>query len=89
MKRKWKTIRCILITVCLLMGIQSVPALAATKNISSVSVRVGTDTELGEVLPSNIVTFDDSLEAHDGTYAATNSTKYYVRDAEWVPAQPS
>ena len=60
------------------MGIQSVPALAATKNISSVSVRVGTDTELGEVLPSNIVTFDDSLEAHDGTYAATNSTKYYV-----------
>lgn len=84
MKRKWKTIGCILITVCLLMGIQSVPALAAAKNISSVSVRVGTDTELGEVLPSNIATYDDSLEAHDGTYAATNSTKYYVRDAEWV-----
>jgi len=84
MKRGWREFISVMAAACLLMGILPVTALAATKSITSVTVRVGTDTELGETLPSNIATYDDSTETHSGTYAGTNSTKYYVRDAEWV-----
>lgn len=76
-------------TAAIMTGMTGLTAMAATKAVSSVSVRVGTDVEPGECLEENIEIIDDSLETRDGTYAATNSTKYYVRDAEWVTSTSS
>lgn len=84
MGKRWKKIWCLMLFVCLLISLKPDTALAATKSITSVSVRVGTDTAVGNHLPEHIDLVDDSTEARDGTYAATNSTKYYVREAEWV-----
>ncbi len=84
MAKRWKKVWCLMLFVCLLISLKPDAALAATKSITSVSVRVGTDTAVGNHLPEHIDLVDDSTETRDGTYAATNSTKYYVREAEWV-----
>ena len=43
--------------------------------------------EAGDTLDS-ITIIEDSLEPQeDETYAATNSTKYYIRDAEWITSE--
>ncbi len=70
--------------ICLFLSAMSITALAATSSITSIVVRVGTDTESGERLTSSIDLYTDSTSTHNGTYAGTNSTKYYLSDAEWV-----
>lgn len=84
MGRMWKRFLYTAFAICLMTGIMPVSAFAATKSITSVSIRVGTDVEVGDHLDDNIELIDDSLDTRSGSYAATNSTKYYVRDAEWV-----
>lgn len=74
----------LLLATCLVVLGIPFPAFGATKAITSVVVRVGTDTEAGELLNENITLYTDTTDAQDGTYAATNSNKYYVRDAEWT-----
>lgn len=84
MGKRCKSILCLLLFVCLIVGLQPDTALAATKSITSVTIRVGTDTGVGNHLPDQIDLVDNSMDTRDGTYAATNSEKYYVREAEWV-----
>lgn len=84
MGKRWKRVWCLTLFVCLLVSLKPGTALAATKSISSVTVRVGTDTGVGNRLPENIDLVDNSTDSRDGTYAATNSEKFYVREAEWV-----
>ena len=79
-----KSIGSLLLLVCLIIGLQPDKAWAATKSITSVTIRVGTDTGVGHQLPENIELIDNSTDSREGTYAATNSEKYYVREAEWV-----
>lgn len=76
-------------TAAVLSCLLSATALAATAAISSVTIRVGTDVQAGEEAPDSIDTISDSLETRDGTYAATNSDKYEVRDAEWTSSTTS
>lgn len=68
-----------------LTGLVSISALAATNSISLVTVRVGAEAtaskEVNEWINYNIW---DSIESQVGTYAATESTKYSIRLAEWV-----
>lgn len=79
-----KRIAELLLVTCLIVESASFTAWAATKAITSVTVRVGTDIEAGEYLDDGITLYTDSTDAQDGTYAATNSAKYYVADAEWI-----
>jgi len=74
----------VLLTTCLFTGLFASTAFAATKTISSVTIRVGTDITAGELLDENITIYDNTTDKQEGTYAGTNSTKYYIRDAEWV-----
>lgn len=79
-----KSLRRTLLTSCLLAVLFAGTSFAATKTISSVTIRVGTDITAGEMLDDNIVIYTDSTETKEGTYVGTNSTKYYIRDVEWV-----
>ena len=81
-----KKITSLMITLCALLcaGTMTVYASSSTKTISSITVRVGTDLEAGDYTDGNIDVYDDSTDSHDGTYAATNSAKYEVAEAEWV-----
>ncbi len=62
-----------------------VTALAATKAISSVSIRVGVNVEAGNYLPDEPAQVDDT-ETHDDmeAYAGCKSDKYEIGDVEWV-----
>lgn len=87
MKYRGKKVLGALLGACLMSVLASGAAFAATKSISSVSIRVGTNAEAGDTLDS-ITIIEDSLEPQeDETYAATNSTKYYIRDAEWITSE--
>lgn len=74
----------LLLALCLAVVGTPSAAFGATKPITSISVRVGTDSEAGDFLNENITLFTDTTETQSGTYAATNSARYYVRDAEWL-----
>ncbi len=89
MKNTRDRITGLLLATCLVVLGAPFPAFGATKAITSVVVRVGTDTEAGELLNENITLYTDTTDAQDGTYAATNSNKYYVRDAEWTSSTRS
>lgn len=52
--------------------------------ISSVSIRVGTDCEAGDYLPSRPTAVNDTSETQNGTYAAVNSDKYEIEDIDWT-----
>lgn len=84
MAKGWKKTGFLMLLICLVMGYFPDTARAASKSVSSVTIRVGTDTGAGNHLPEKIDIIDNSTDTRDGTYAATNSDKYYVRDAEWV-----
>lgn len=84
MKTKIRRILGLLLALCLTAAGTPSAAFGATKTISSISIRVGTDTRAGELLNENISLYTDSTEIQEGTYAATNSNKYSVRDAEWT-----
>ncbi len=74
----------LLAMVCLMVSGTPLVSFGATKTVSSVTIRVGCDTEAGERLNENITIYTDTTEAQSGTYAATNSSRYSVRDAEWT-----
>ena len=59
--------------------------MAATKTISSVTIRAGTDIEAGDMLDDGIDVYSDSLEQKGpDRMQQTNSERYSIRDAEWV-----
>lgn len=66
-----------------LAAMLALPAWAQTKTVTSVTIRVGTDTQAGEELNENINYINDSLDVQEGTYAAVNSTKYSIHNVEW------
>lgn len=84
MELRKNKILALFLAVCLVIGVTPSIAYGAVKTISSVTVRVGTDTQPGQYLNQTFSLYRETLEAHNGTYAATNSPRYYVRDVEWV-----
>lgn len=84
MKLRKHRILALFLAVCLVTGVTPSMAYGAVKTISSVTVRVGTDTQAGQYLNQTFSLYRGTLEAHSGTYAATNSPRYFVRDVEWV-----
>ncbi len=74
------------ILVCVLAVTASKPlaVLGATKTVSSITIRVGTDTKAGERLNENIAIYSNTISAQNGTYAATSSERYYLQNAEWT-----
>ncbi len=77
----------VFLTACLMAVLFCATVFAAAKSISSVTVRVGTDIEAGDTLPDIKYDITDSTAAQDGTYAEVNSTKYYIREAEWITSE--
>lgn len=77
------------LSACLLVGAIPLNGYGATttKTLSSVTLRVGTDTQAGQCLNETFHFYNGTLEEHNGTYVATDSIRYYVRDAEWVTSQ--
>lgn len=83
MKKRWKY-AIITALICMMTIAGAISSQAATKTISSVTIRVGTDIEAGDTLSDTIDIYTDSLEVKTGSYASTNAERYSVRDAEWV-----
>ncbi|MCI8888800.1 MAG: N-acetylmuramoyl-L-alanine amidase family protein [Hungatella sp.] len=79
----------LVLAICLMAAGTPTIAFGATKTIPSVSIRVGTDTQAGETLNETITLYTDTTATQSGTYAATSSDKYYVRDAEWTSSTRS
>lgn len=77
----------LLLAVCFVTGITPSMAYGAVKTVSSVVVRVGTDTQAGQYLNPTFNFYRESLEIQSGTYVGTNSPRYSVRDAEWVTSE--
>lgn len=72
----------------LVLGISSagaVPALAAEKTVSSVTIRVDSELEPGDTLPEIAFTNDrSSTNVEDGEICVSNSsTKYSITSVEW------
>lgn len=84
MKSKRGRILGILLMVCMLTVGTSMITFGATKTVTSISIRVGTDTQAGETLNENISVYSNTTMAQSGTYGATNSNRYYLQDAEWI-----
>lgn len=80
---KTKTMIKTALSAVLLAGIMTIPALAATKTMSSVTVRVGAEATS---YSNDSINCDvsESLDSQQGNYAAVDSTKYSVRTAEWL-----
>ncbi len=86
-KRIWTTILAASLLAVTMVG--SVPAATTrSRTITSVKIRVGHNLEAGDMLTDgDIDIIDDSLsepEDYMGAYAATEDSKYYIRDAEWA-----
>ena len=63
------------ILVCVMAVTVSKPlaVFGATKTVSSITIRVGTDTKAGERLNENIAIYSNTISVQNGTYAATSS----------------
>lgn len=73
----------LLLAVCFVTGITPSMAYGAVKTVSSVVVRVGTDTQAGQYLNPTFNFYRESLEIQSGTYVGTNSPRYSVRDSDY------
>lgn len=69
-------------TIAVMAG-KPLTALGATKTVSSITIRVGTETQAGEMLNENIAVYSNTTAAQSGTYAAISSEKYSLQRAEW------
>ncbi len=84
MKIKRDKILGLFLMICVMATGSAGIAFGATKTITSVSIRVGTDTRAGETLNENISVYSHTSMSQSGTYGATNSSRYYLQDAEWT-----
>lgn len=78
-----------LFSIMLIIGIMvnALPLTSMAKtygSISSVSIRVGTDCEAGDYLPTRPTAVNDSSDTQNGTFAAVSSNKYSVEEVDWV-----
>lgn len=84
MRRSGKLWSILLIIGVMISAVPFVSLASPTASISSVSIRVGTDCGAGDYLPIRPTAVNDSTDDQNGTYAASNSTKYTVDDVDWV-----
>lgn len=85
---KTKKLMGTLLGAALLSGVFCIPALAATKTMTSVTVRVGAEASAADYANERInCDVWDSLDKQEGTYAAVDSMKYSVRTAEWAESE--
>ncbi len=73
----------ILVCVMAVMAGRPLTVFGATKTVSSITIRVGTDTKAGEMLNENIAVYANTTAVQSGTYAATSSERYSLQNAEW------
>ena len=79
--------KCLLVMIAagLLAALIPANAFAATKAITSISIRVGMNVEAGDYLSDDPEIFNDDSGTHsDSTYVGANNEKYVIGDAEWV-----
>lgn len=79
--------KCLLVMIAagLLAALIPANAFAATKAITSISIRVGMNVEAGDYLSDDPEIFNDDSGTHsDSTYVSANNEKYVIGDAEWV-----
>lgn len=79
----------IIAMIGIIVNAMPLTSLAATRYaaISSVSIRVGTDSEAGDYLPARPTAVEGTTEPQSGTYAAVNSTKYTIDDVDWYSSR--
>ena len=79
---KWKRMLSALMAAGLLASAMPMEALAATKYVTSISLKVHAELEAGDSLDKND---DISYEKQDsGTYVYTTASRYHVVNAEWA-----
>lgn len=74
----------IVVAACLAAFLACGTAVAAVRTISGVTIRVGLNVQPGDTLPNIDIVYDTTDAQDNGAYAATNSTKYSIRDTEWI-----
>lgn len=84
MKKSGKLLSVLLMIGIMINTVPLVSMAARTTSISSVTIRVGTDSSAGDYLPMRPTAVNDSTDNQSGTYAAAVSTKYTVDDVDWV-----
>ena len=79
---KWKRMLGALMAAGLLVSAMPMEALAATKYVTSISLKVHAELEAGDSLNNN----DDigKQKQDSGTYVYTTSSRYNVVDAQWA-----
>lgn len=85
MRKAEKWLRASVLTLAL-SSMAAMPAFAADKTISSVTIRVNSELEAGDTLPDiSYLNGASSTDVEDGAICILNSnTKYSITDAEWV-----
>lgn len=85
MRKAEKWLRASVLTLAL-SSMAAMPAFAADKTISSVTIRVDSELEAGDTLPDiSYLNGTSSTDVEDGAICILNSnTKYSITDAEWV-----
>ena len=79
---KWKRMLGALMAAGLLVSAMPMEALAATKYVTSISLKVHAELEAGDSVGDND---DIALEKQDsGTYVYTTASRYHVVGAEWA-----
>ena len=81
--KNWKRHMSFLLAAVTASAVMSFPALAKTKYVTSISLKVHTDLETGDSIDDgeSISTENGSGE---GTYVYSSSSRYRVVEAEWV-----
>lgn len=81
--KNWKRHMSFLLAAVTASAVMSFPALAKTKYVTSISLKVHTDLETGDSIDDgeSISTENGSRE---GTYVYSSSSRYRVVEAEWV-----
>ncbi len=81
--RNWKRGLSLFMAVAAASTAMSVPALAKTKYVTSISLKVHTDLERGDSIDDGD-SIDTENGSGEGTYVYTSSSRYRVVEAEWV-----
>ena len=81
--RRTKLIMCVALISTMLCA---VPVFASAKSISSVSIKISSELEAGDSLPTIQLSEDSSAKAEDGEVIVivSNTDKYVATEAEWV-----
>ena len=81
--KNWKRHMSFLLAAVTASAVMSFPALAKTKYVTSISLKVHTDLETGDSIDDGESTSTENGSG-EGTYVYSSSSRYRVVEAEWV-----